>query len=322
MNEVKKERDYHLLMFDISEPDQETVSSNGFHEISCSNGSPQKASVVTTALTKPKKRVRKLKRIPRPPNSFILYRKAKQHDVMAQNKNLTLGGVSKIIAKMWQEEDEKERFQWSILADRAKLKHTQDYPDYVYRPKRSNKKPNDKKLRTKKRTSTQNNNESDKFISYGNSGYSDISSTVENKSSHSMPFISPVSNVSLLSPIDRSSTIMSTTHGVLPSPTNHMTFNQQRDYAQHPTSEIYDIIPHENFISQCFTPIEATSYISPNALRVNNFDSFLNAQPVDKFPYFASHATSHTAYSFSDFDNATVERYDQSNSKLFYYNTR
>src|SRR6266498_1315994 len=74
---------------------------------------------------------------------------------------------------------------------------------------------------------------------------------------------------------------------------NHMTFHQQHHYAlysQHPPTptEIYDITPqfllppsdnyisHGNFTSQCFNPIEATSYIdSPHALTYsfNNFDT-------------------------------------------------
>ncbi|RIA84120.1 high mobility group box domain-containing protein, partial [Glomus cerebriforme] len=70
----------------------------------------------------------------RPPNAFILYRKAKQPDVVAQNKNLTNAEVSKVISKMWWKENEEERFQWEKRADRMKLKHMQDYPDYVYQP--------------------------------------------------------------------------------------------------------------------------------------------------------------------------------------------
>ncbi|RIB06480.1 high mobility group box domain-containing protein, partial [Gigaspora rosea] len=70
----------------------------------------------------------------RPPNAFILYRKNKQPDVVAQNKNLTNAEVSKVISKMWWKETEEIRFQWEKLADRMKLKHMQDHPDYVYQP--------------------------------------------------------------------------------------------------------------------------------------------------------------------------------------------
>ncbi|POG76857.1 high mobility group box domain-containing protein, partial [Rhizophagus irregularis DAOM 181602=DAOM 197198] len=135
-------------MFDISDPNQETDScNNGFYNDdglkSCSNGSSQKASTAVnqkSLVNKPtkqrKSRSRKPKRTPRPPNAFILYRKAKQPDVVAQNKNLTNAEVSKVISKMWWKETEEERFQWEKRADRMKLKHMQDYPDYVYQPKK------------------------------------------------------------------------------------------------------------------------------------------------------------------------------------------
>ncbi|RIA87945.1 high mobility group box protein, partial [Glomus cerebriforme] len=75
------------------------------------------------------------KRTPRPPNAFILYRQAKQADVFAQNEKLSNAEVSKIVSKMWWKENEEERFQWEKRADMMKVKHMQDYPDYVYKPK-------------------------------------------------------------------------------------------------------------------------------------------------------------------------------------------
>lgn len=375
MDEATKKKYCHLLMFDISEPDQETEScNNGSHEIynddsskSCSNGSSQKASTAAaqTSLTnKPTKqrktRARKPKRTPRPPNAFILYRKAKQPDVVAQNKNLTNAEVSKVISKMWWKESEEERFQWEKRADRMKLKHMQDYPDYVYQPKKPG---------TRKRKSTQRNDKTNKFTRERNNVNNDTSSSVPflvsgknnvadetitaiaevafavgDKPDRSIPVTSPVSSIpSPPSSIDRSPTIslnqspIISSHGILhnhrlnqrPLSVNHMTFHQQHHYSlysQHPPTptEIYDITPqfllppdnyisHENFTSQCFNPIEETSYISPHALTNNNFDSFLNVQPVDKFPYFS--ASPNTAYSFNSFDTTSVDHYiNQSNS--------
>ncbi|CAB4445552.1 unnamed protein product [Rhizophagus irregularis] len=50
-----------------------------------------------------------------------------------------------MIGQMWRNEDEREKLRWAVLADKEKLKHAQDYPDYVYRPRRSTKrKSNDK----------------------------------------------------------------------------------------------------------------------------------------------------------------------------------
>ncbi|CAG8560516.1 13645_t:CDS:1, partial [Racocetra fulgida] len=101
---------------------------------------PVTRSIKSTKARKP--RARKPKRTPRPPNAFILYRKNKQPDVVAQDKSLTNAEVSKVISKMWWKESEEVRFQWEKLADRMKLKHMQDHPDYVYQPKKpGTKKP-------------------------------------------------------------------------------------------------------------------------------------------------------------------------------------
>ncbi|CAH1765621.1 15300_t:CDS:2, partial [Entrophospora sp. SA101] len=87
--------------------------------------------------SKRKKRSNKPKRTPRPPNAFILYRREKQSEVTAKNDKLTNADVSKVISKMWWKESEQERFRWEKTADRMKLLHMQEYPDYVYKPKKS-----------------------------------------------------------------------------------------------------------------------------------------------------------------------------------------
>ncbi|CAG8544144.1 7693_t:CDS:2 [Paraglomus occultum] len=93
-------------------------------------------------------RYAKLMRIPRPPNAFILYRKFKQKDVMAKYKDLTNAQVSKIVSMLWWKESEEVRFKWEKIADREKLRHMKEYPNYVYQPKKSNpRKTNNKKIK-------------------------------------------------------------------------------------------------------------------------------------------------------------------------------
>ncbi|CAG8464396.1 3715_t:CDS:2 [Paraglomus brasilianum] len=92
-------------------------------------------------------RYTKLMRIPRPPNAFILYRKFKQKDVMANYKDLTNAQVSKIVSILWWKESEDVRFKWEKIADREKLRHMKEYPNYVYQPKKS--KP--RKIKSKKK---------------------------------------------------------------------------------------------------------------------------------------------------------------------------
>src|ERR1051325_7882369 len=154
MDEVTKKKYCHLLMFDSPEPGQEPVQEPSQEEDSnndksdlydikpCANEPPKTSIMAATTTTvvpvkiQRKLRAKKQKGTPRPPNAFILYRKAKQSDVIARNKGLTNAEVSKVISKMWWKENEEERFQWEKRADRMKLKHTQDFPDYVYKPRK------------------------------------------------------------------------------------------------------------------------------------------------------------------------------------------
>ncbi|CAG8846835.1 35971_t:CDS:1, partial [Racocetra persica] len=62
--------------------------------------------------------------------------KDKQLDVMTQNKNLTNAQVSNVISQMWKNEKKETKLYWKKLADSMKLKHMQNYPDYVYKPKK------------------------------------------------------------------------------------------------------------------------------------------------------------------------------------------
>ncbi|CAG8490967.1 7960_t:CDS:2, partial [Acaulospora colombiana] len=179
MNEEIKKKFCHLLMFDVSEPGQQqdaittNIKPDENNEIgeegitvakeeipqafvyhpyddgsifkssasAVKKGSSNVAATIRARQRKP--RAKKPKRTPRPPNAFILYRKDKQPGVVAQSKNLTNAEVSKVISKMWWKETEEERFKWDKFADRMKLKHMQDHPDYVYQPK----KPGTKKTR-------------------------------------------------------------------------------------------------------------------------------------------------------------------------------
>nr|CAG8456483.1 7459_t:CDS:2 [Entrophospora candida] len=83
----------------------------------------------------------KPKKTPRPPNAFILYRRAKQPVIVAQNAGISNNDVSKEIGKMWHEESLEVRLKYQKLAEKAKEEHTKRFPEYKYRPRR----PQDKK---------------------------------------------------------------------------------------------------------------------------------------------------------------------------------
>jgi hypothetical protein len=99
------------------------------------------------------------KRTPRPPNAFILYRRAKQPDIIASQRNLTNAEVSRTISDMWKKEPEETRLEWERYADRKKLEHMQTYPNYVYRPNK-NKSKVDKRRHQKRQTASKDSTNS------------------------------------------------------------------------------------------------------------------------------------------------------------------
>lgn len=73
---------------------------------------------------------------PRPPNAFILYRKAKQAEIMASIQGISNNEVSKIIGQLWHNESELVKLEYQRSAHEMKLEHKLLYPDYRYRPRR------------------------------------------------------------------------------------------------------------------------------------------------------------------------------------------
>lgn len=115
--------------FDVSPYDMETPQS-ATSSVLISPGSEKSIS----------KRERSKNRTPRPSNSFILYRREKHVEIMAQYKGVkTLNNnvISKIVASMWRSETPEIKSHFAALADQEKLAHLLKYPDYKYRPRKS-----------------------------------------------------------------------------------------------------------------------------------------------------------------------------------------
>ncbi|CAG8742641.1 uncharacterized protein OCT59_003000 [Rhizophagus irregularis] len=72
----------------------------------------------------------------RPPNAFILYRRAKQPGILTRHQGITNNEVSKEIGRMWHEEPAEIRMKFQKMADAAKQEHMKKYPEYRYRPRR------------------------------------------------------------------------------------------------------------------------------------------------------------------------------------------
>ncbi|CAG8497836.1 4052_t:CDS:10 [Ambispora leptoticha] len=82
------------------------------------------------------KQIRKKPYIPRPPNSFILYRQHHHPLILNQNPGINNSEISRIIADHWRNLNEHEKQEWKRKAEEAKETHMKAYPDYKYQPRR------------------------------------------------------------------------------------------------------------------------------------------------------------------------------------------
>ena len=96
------------------------------------------------SISKSSKSKRSLKsHTPRPPNSFILYRRDKHAEITTQNrgaKALNNNVISKIVATMWKQETAEVKAIYSAKAEEEKRAHMIKFPDYKYQPRKSIKK--------------------------------------------------------------------------------------------------------------------------------------------------------------------------------------
>ncbi|CAG8570372.1 15467_t:CDS:1 [Racocetra fulgida] len=80
-------------------------------------------------------------KIPRPQNSFVIYRRniqAKIASSFASDNSIgKLDNVSKFAGKQWKKESKEIRELYSLIADCAKKVHDFLYPGYVYHPRRN-----------------------------------------------------------------------------------------------------------------------------------------------------------------------------------------
>ncbi|KAK7751064.1 hypothetical protein SLS62_007050 [Diatrype stigma] len=112
-----------------------------------SNASP-KTRTVTKAETEAKAKVSTTSKrshqkapkggIPRPPNSWICFRRHYNPLIRKQHPRINNGIVSKMLSKMWKSLGEAGKAPWKEAARQAKIEHGLLYPDYEFQPRRSN----------------------------------------------------------------------------------------------------------------------------------------------------------------------------------------
>ncbi|CAG8678483.1 8118_t:CDS:1, partial [Scutellospora calospora] len=80
-------------------------------------------------------------KIPRPQNSFVIYRRNIQaqiaSSIASDNSIGKLDNVSKYAGKQWKKESKDIKELYGLIADCAKKVHDFLYPGYVYHPRRN-----------------------------------------------------------------------------------------------------------------------------------------------------------------------------------------
>lgn len=74
--------------------------------------------------------------IPRPKNSFMVYRQEKQAEIIQHHGRINNTTISEIAGFMWRAEDEEVKKAYREKAEHGKREHRRLYPDYKYSPKK------------------------------------------------------------------------------------------------------------------------------------------------------------------------------------------
>ncbi|KAK7212515.1 hypothetical protein V2G26_019693 [Clonostachys chloroleuca] len=92
----------------------------------------------------------KEKKIPRPPNAYILYRKERHNVVRDAHPGITNNEISQVLGAAWNAESREVRQKYKEMSDKIKKALYEQHPDYQYRPR----KPSEKKRRGRRTAST------------------------------------------------------------------------------------------------------------------------------------------------------------------------
>ncbi|KAL7967206.1 MAT1-1-3 [Trichoderma sp. SZMC 28014] len=77
--------------------------------------------------------LRERNRIPRPRNSWILYRQYFSGELSKIYPGITASELSTLIASQWKNEPAHQKDYWRYLAEQEERNHKKKYPDYKYR---------------------------------------------------------------------------------------------------------------------------------------------------------------------------------------------